>query len=130
MKKILYYLSPFIIVPFLAVAMEIIDDIGFIRMSPTILLIVLGVVSDVTGSLSTAKTKFDYIMTAMMPLSFFLTMFVAGFLDKDDLETRFNLDRAFETAFQPYVLIFCLTMAIIVFFASYEKIRITKIIRR
>ena len=130
MKKILYYLSPFIIVPFLAVAMEIIDDIGFIRMSPTILLIVLGVVSDVTGSLSTAKTKFDYIMTALMPLSFFLTMFVEGFLDKDDLETRFNFGRAFEAAFQPYVLIFCLTMAIIVFFASYKKIRITKIIRR
>ena len=130
MKKTLYYLSPFIVVSFLAVSMELMDNIGIIKMSYIPLLIAFVVISAMIGGLSPSKNNFDYIMTARMPLSIFFTMFVAGFLDKDDLETRFNLDRAVDAAFQPFALILYLIIAIIVFLASFKKIRIPKFIRR
>ena len=61
--------------------------------------------SFIMGLLSPTQEKFDYVMAVIMPLSLFCCMFIAGFLDKDDLETMFNIDEAFETALQPFCLI-------------------------
>jgi hypothetical protein len=52
--------------------------------------------------------------------------FAAGFFDKDDLETRFYFDRAIDAAFQPFVLVLYIIMALVSFLTSFKKIRIIK----
>lgn len=129
MKKILYYLSPFIIIPLLAFFMEVFDNVGFIKMSPLSLFITFIVVSAIIGNLTPAKTKFDYVMTALMPFALFCTMFVAGFLDKCDLETRFHFDRAVDAATQAPVVALYLILALTTFLASFKTVRIINIVK-
>ena len=50
-------------------------------------------------------------------------MFVVGFLDKSDLETRFHLYKAVNAAFQPIALLLYLLMAIVTFLASFKRLR-------
>ena len=126
MKKVLYYLSPFVIIPFLAISMESIDNIGLIKLSPIIVFVVFIAVSAIIGNITPIKNKSDYVITAFMPFALFLTTFVIGFLEKDDLETRFNLDKAIEAAFQPLFLVLYVIMGLITLLASSKKIRIIK----
>ena len=126
MKKKIYYASPFIIISVLVLTMDFLHKIGLIEWSPYILFASLILTSIIFGNLSPTNKKFDYVMTAIVPLSFFLLMFVVGFLDKDDLETRFHLYKAFRAAFQPSCLLKYLIMALTTFLASFKPIRIIK----
>ena len=126
MKKKIYYASPFIIISVLLLTTDFLHKIGLIKMSPYISTALLILTSIVLGNLSPTNKKFDYLMTAIVPLSFFILMFVVGFLDKSDLETRFHLYKAFRAAFQPWVLFDCLAMALTTFLASFKPIRIIK----
>ena len=107
--------------------MDFLYKIDLIELSPYILFASLILTSIIFGNLSPTNKKFDYLMTAIVPLSFFLLMFVVGFLDKNDLETRFHLYKAFRAAFQPWVLFDCLAMALTTFLASFKPIRIIKL---
>lgn len=123
MKKKLYYAMPFIIIPLLILICEWLDNSENLSMSPYIFGAALLVASAVLGFFSPTDRKFDYIMTMLVPLSFFCCMFVGGFLSKSDLETRFHLHIAIDTAFQPVVLLLYLLMAIITFFGSFKLLR-------
>ena len=84
----------------------------------------------VIGNLSPTHKKFDYVMTVIMPLAFFCFMFISGFLDKDDLERRFNLDRAFLCVSQSWALRAYFVMALTTFLASFKPIRIIGIVKK
>ena len=123
MKKIIYYILPFIIIPITILLCEHIDN------STTISMSLFGIIapillSFIMGILSPTHNKFDYILTVIMPLSLFCFMFIGGFFDKSDLGTMFHLDRAFKTALQPTCLIEYCCMAISAFLLSYKKSRI------
>ena len=122
MRKIFYYISPFIIIPVVLLSCEYIDNVTTIPMFPWFIIIPI-FISCIMGILSSTHNKFDYIMTVLMPLSLFCFMFIGGFFDKSDLETMFHLDRAFEVALQPICLIeyFCITIA--TFLSSHKKLR-------
>ena len=122
MKK-LFYAIPFVAVPLFLLLFEMLNKAKLLQMSPYILIAVLALFSLVMGFFSTTRKTFDYLLTAIMPLSLFCCMFVAGFLDKCDLETRFNLYKAVNTAFQPIILLICLLMAIVTFLASFKRFR-------
>ena len=123
MKQKLYYAIPFAAVPLLLLLCEVLDNMNLLQMSPYILGAVLLLFSVAMGFFSTTRRIFDYLLTAIMPLSLFCCMFVVGFLDKSDLETRFHLYKAVNTAFQPIALLLYLLMAIVTFLASFKRLR-------
>jgi hypothetical protein len=123
MKQKLYYAIPFAAVPLLLLLCEVLDNMNLLQMSPYILGAMLLLFSVAMGFFSTTHRTFDYLLTAIMPLSLFCCMFVGGFLDKSDLETRFHLYKAVNAAFQPIALLLYLLMAIVTFLASFKRLR-------
>ena len=123
MKKKLYYVMPFVAVPLLLLLCELLDNTKLLQMSPYILSTLLLLFSLVIGFFSATHRTFDYLLTAIVPISLFCSMFIAGFLDKDDLETRFHLYKAVNAAFQPIVLQLYFLMAIVTFLASFKSFR-------
>lgn len=123
MKQKLYYVVPFAAVPLLLLLCEVLDNMKLLQMSPYILGAVLLLFSVALGIFSTTHRTFDYLLTAIMPISLFCCMFVGGFLDKSDLETRFHLYRAVNVAFQPIALLLYFLMAIVTFLASFKRFR-------
>ena len=123
MKQKLYYAIPFATVPLLLLLCEVLDNMKLLQMSPYILGAVLLLFSVALGIFSTTHRTFDYLLTAIMPISLFCYMFVGGFLDKNDLETRFHLYRAVNVAFQPIALLLYFLMAIVTFLASFKRFR-------
>ena len=124
MKKTVYYVTPFVIVPVLMLLLEFLDD-NLLRMSPYVLGGLLFLASAVIGNLTPTHKSFDCIMTAIMPLSLFCLMFVVGLVDGDP-GPAFDLQKAFEVAFAPMALVLYFIMAITTFFASFRGHRITK----
>ena len=123
MKKKLYYVIPFVAVPLLLSLCELLDNRNLLQMSPYILSALLLLFSVTMGFFSITHRTFDYLLTAIMPLSLFCCMFVAGFLDKSDLKTRFHLYKAVNAAFQPIALQLYFLMAIVTFLASFKSFR-------
>ena len=130
MKKVIYYSSPFIVFPIIFILLEILDDSRILELSPLIMFAVILVTTAIIGNLSPSDRLFDLIITIILPLSLICTMLIAGFLDKDDMETRFHIDRALEAAFQPLYLQLCLISLLTAFLFSFKKIRLIKILKR
>lgn len=122
-KKGLYYAAPFLLVPVLLLLCEWTDDAGIVRMSPYILGMVLVLLSAAAGWFSPAQGRFDAVLTAVMPLSLFVCMWIGGFLDRGDLGSRFHLYRGFAVAFQPVALILYALMALAALGASWAHFR-------
>ena len=123
MKKKLYYVIPFIVVPILMLLCEIFDNAELLNMNTYVLCGVLALSSAVFGFLSPSNKSMDYLLTLIMPLSLFCTMFVCGFLSKSDLGSRFHIYRAVDVAVQPIALILYFAMAIIASVASLKYFR-------
>ena len=123
MKQKLYYAIPFAAIPLLLLLCVVLDNMKLLQMSPYILGAVLLLLSMAMGFFSTTHRTFDYLLTAIMPLSLFCCMFVVGFLAKGDLETRFHLYKAINAAFQPIALLLYLLMAVVTFLASFKRFR-------
>ena len=119
MKRKWMYFLPFTVIPCAMLALELLDDSGALRMSPYILGGVLLLLSAMAGFLSPAGRACDYIMTGLVPLAFFCTMFVAGFFDPDDLGSRFHIDRAISASLQPICIVLYILMAGVTLGASF-----------
>ena len=126
MKKKLYYVLPFVAVPLLLLICDMLDNMNILQMSSYIGTAVLLFFSVVMGFFSTTNKTFDYLLTAIMPLSFFCCMFFLGFLEENDVVTRFSLYKAVEVAFQPIALQLYFLMAITTFLASFKRFRNVK----
>lgn len=96
-------------------------------MSPYLIISVLILFSAAMGIFSPDDKKFDYLITIITPLSYLCLMLIAGFLDKNDMGTRFIIDRALSCAFQPMCLIVYFIMGLTTFLSSYKKIKIARI---
>ncbi len=129
MKKTIYYVCPFIIIPCLCLLCEFLNKRDVLQMNPYIFFAELFIISVIIGNLSPTHRRFDYIMTIIMPLSLFISMFIGGFIDETDLGGRFYMYRAFEVAFQPLALMLYFMMGLTTFFASYKSFRIINIIK-
>lgn len=122
-KRGLYYGAPFLLVPGVLLLCEWLDDAGIVKMSPYILGIVLVLLSAAAGWFSPAVGRFDAAVTAVMPLSLFVCMWIGGFLDRGDLGSRFHLYRALAVAFQPIALVLYALMALAALGASAAHFR-------
>ena len=130
MKKVIYYSSPFIAFPIIFILLEILDDSRILELSPLIMFAVILVTAAIISNFSPSDRLFDLIITIIIPLSLICTMLIAGFLDKDDMETIFHIDRALEAAFQPLYLQLCLISLLTAFLFSFKKTRLIKVLRR
>lgn len=129
MKKTLYYISPFIILPIIISAFTLLDKTGIISANVMIIFtcITLFLFSAVVGNLSSANRNFDYIMTAIIPLSFFLALFIALFFDEGcDGKPQFLINHALNMEYYKPWLPIVLSMAIVTFVASFKPIRVLK----
>lgn len=122
-KKGLYYAALFLLVPGVLLLCEWMDDAGVVKMSPYIPGTVLLLLSAAAGWFSPAEGRFDAAVTAVMPLSLFVCMWIGGFLDRGDLGSRFRIDRAFAVAFQPIALVLYALMAMAALGASWAHFR-------
>ena len=122
MKK-RYYGFAFAAVALVLVALELVDNWTELPVYPWLLMGGLGLVSAAAGFFSTSRRRFDLGVTLLMPFALFCCMFVAGFLDKDDLETRFHLYKAVGAAFQPVAWQLYALMAAAAFAASFKPLR-------
>lgn len=123
MKKKLYYVIPFVAFPILLLLCDVLDNKKLLQMNPYIISAVLLLFSAAMGFFSTTNKTFDYLLTAIMPLSFFCCMFVLGFFDMNDAQTIFSLHKAVKAAFQPIALQLYFLIGITTFLASFKRFR-------
>ena len=71
MKKKLYYAIPFVAFPILLLLCDELNNKKLLQMNPYIISAVLLLFSVAMGFFSTTNKTFDYLLTAIMPLSFF-----------------------------------------------------------
>ena len=123
MKKQLYYMLPFVVIPVLMLFCEMLDNTELLKMKPYIMGTFLLISSAFFGFFSPSYRNIDYLITLVMPLSMFCFMFIVGFFDESDLGTRFHLSQAISVSFQPIALGLYVAMAIITFIASLKFFR-------
>ena len=122
MKKFLYYIMPFIVTPALMMVCSVFDKWGLLPSSFLLLAVVCIITSAVFGFFSPTNKKVDYLMTFIMPISLFVSMFAVGFWGKWD-HSRFHLEFALEVSLQHFALISYCLVAIVTFIASYKGFR-------
>lgn len=128
MKKRMYYVVSFMLIPTLLLLCELLDNTRLLDMSSYVVVAILGLACIAMGIISPTNKKFDYVLAVIMPMSLFFTMMVVGFLNRGDLGTLgLSITDAFETALQPGCLIAYSVMAIMIFLASFRAIRHIKI---
>ena len=125
LKKTLYYLSPFIIVPVWGLLIDLIDQWG-LSIIPYVYIGGLLLLSTLIGGFTPAKEKVDLRITFFVPLSFFLTMFIGCFFDTGTCsgEPRLDLVDAFVMSIRVWYIY--VLMALITFLISFIKSRIFK----
>ena len=124
LKKIMYYISPFIFIPCLCLLLGWMSVEGLININVYGFGVLLFIISAVIGNLSPNDKKFDYLITLLVPLALFLTMFFAGFLDTSEFHSGHDFERGWECAVQ--IPVMYLITAAATFGASFGPIRILR----
>ena len=129
MKKKIYYASPLVMFPIIYLIINFLDEMDIIN--PNILVILTCIVfflfSALVGSLSITNKKFDYLMTAIIPFSLLLTLFVCLFFDEGcDGTPQLSIHHALNMEYYKIWLPIVAIMAVTTFVASFKPIRISK----
>ena len=122
----MYYISPFIFIPCICLLIDWLAVSGLININGYVFCGVLFIVAAIIGNLSVNDKKFDCLITALVPLALFLTMFFAGFLDTAEFHSGHDFERGLKVAFQSTALIMYLVTASAAFAASFKPIRILR----
>lgn len=129
MKKVIYYASPFVLFPIVFSAVTLLDgkDIVSSEILAVFSYSLFFIATALLGSLSLTNKKFDYIMTAIVPLSIFLSLFITLFFDEGcDGRPQLSLDHALNMEYYKVWLPIVAIMMVITFFASFKPIRVSK----
>ena len=130
MKKI-YYVIPLFVFPliFLAVELEkellrdlIYENNNILRISLRVMCFVFAAIM---GSMSKTSKLFDLKITASLPLSFLLTLFVIFHFDNGCEGLRFSIIHAFTLEYYILYLPMIAVMTAITFLASFKPIRLS-----
>ena len=120
MKKIAYYISPFVIFTILFLltpllnSTEILEFIVFA--SPFLFAAVLGIISP-------SRAKFDYLITIIVPVSAFFALFIALFFDEGcDGTPQLSLSHALNIEYYRSWLPMALVVTVIAFVFSFKPI--------
>ena len=131
MKKVLYYISPFIFFSLIYIADDLVRTIDFFYKHYEIVAILLIIMellfTALIGSLSTSNKKFDYPMTLILPFSYVLSLFLALFCEEIYDCVRFSIHHALNIEYYKAHLPMIIALTAIVFSFSFKPIRLSKI---
>ena len=125
MKKAVYYVSPFVIIPIIFLITTLLESVEMLNLiAPYFVFASLFLFAVLIGTISQAKSKFDYIITAFIPLSVFLALFVALLFDEGyDGSSRFSLSHALNIEYYRIWLPIAIIMMVVTFVFSFKPIR-------
>ena len=133
MKRIIYYASPFVFFLIFWGVLTLLDGIDIINSNvlAVFLFVIFFATTAFLGSLSLTTKKFDYLMTAIVPISFLLTLFVALFFDEGcDGTPQLSIHHALNMEYYKVWLPIIAIMTVVTFIASFNPIRISKMLRQ
>ena len=121
MKKIAYYISPFVFFTILFLLTPLFDwteILEFIAFASLFLF------AAVLGIISPSRAKFDYLITIIVPVSAFFALFIALFFDEGcDGTPQLSLNHALNIGYYRAWLPTALVMTVITFVFSFKPIR-------
>ena len=121
MKKIAYYISPFVILTFLFLLATLLDSTEILEF---IVFASLFLFAAVIGIISPSRAKFDYLITIIVPVSAFFALFIALFFDEGcDGTPQLSLSHALNIEYYRAWLPMVLVMTVIAFVFSFKPIR-------
>ena len=125
MKKAIYYVSPFVIIPIIFLITNLLESVEMLNpIAPYFVFASLFLFTVLIGTISQSKLKFDYIITAFIPLSVFLALFVSLLFDEGcDGMPQFSLHHALNIEYYRSWLPIALAMMAITFVFSFKPIR-------
>lgn len=125
MKKAMYYVSPFVIAPVIYLTLTAFEGMEVLKsIAPYVLFAALFLFSVALGILSPTENKFDYIMTAAVPVSLLSSLFIALLLDEGcDGMPQFSIHHALNIEYYNAWLPIALVMTVITFVVSFKPLR-------
>ncbi len=129
MKKAIYYVAPFVMLPIFFWFFIWLGDTNIIKPNVLITLtyILFFLFSALMGSLSCSDKKFDYRMTAIVPVSLFVALFTGLFFDEGcDGNAQLSIHHALNMAYYCSWLPIAIGMMITTFVFSFKPIRVSK----
>ena len=120
MKKIAYYISPFVIFTILFLLPTLLDSTEILEF---IVFASLFLFAAVLRIISPSKTRFDYLITIIVPVSVFFALFILLFFDEGcDGTPQLSLSHALNIAYYRSWLPIALVMTVIAFVFSFKPI--------
>ena len=132
MKKIIYYIAPFVVFPLLVLLINFLDSVEMqSNIWRALTLILFFLFAALMGTLSPTEKKFDYLMTLLIPAAFLCTLFVSLYFDEGcdglpQLSLHHALNMHYYRVWLPYVAI----MTGITFVTSFKPIRVSNMRKR
>ena len=125
MKKAAYYISPFVILPIVFLIASLLERAeAFVAIVPWLIFTTLFLFAVVIGTLSQSKAKFDYVMTALIPLSVFFALFIALLFDEGcDGMPQLSVSHALNLEYYRIWLPTALVVTAVSFVFSFNPIR-------
>ena len=125
MKKTIYYFSPFVIIPIIFLIATLLESVEILKpTAPFFLFTALFIFSLAIGVLSPTKTTFDYAITAIIPCSVLLSLFVGLLFDEGcDGKPQLSLSHALNMEYYKVWLPIVLTIMLIMFITSFKPVR-------
>ena len=121
MKKIAYYISPFVIFTILFLLSTLFDSSEILEF---IVFASLFLFAAVLGIISPSKTRFDYLITIIVPVSVFFALFISLFFDEGcDGTPQLSLNHALNIEYYRSWFPMALVMTVIAFVFSFKPIR-------
>ena len=125
MKKAIYYFSPFVIIPIVFLITTLLESAEELNsIAPYFVFASLFLFAVLIGTMSQSKLKFDYIITAFIPLSVFLALFVSLLFDDGcDGTPQLSLSHALNVGYYRAWLPIAIIMMVVTFVFSFKPIR-------
>lgn len=121
----MHYFSPIVVTPMIFLTATLLENTETLEpVVPFVLFPALLLLAVVVGVLSPLKTKFDYIMTAIVPISVFFSLFIGLFFCEGcDGAPQLSLNHAFNMEYYRSWLPIALVLMILTFIFSFRPIR-------
>ena len=125
MKKAMRYFSPLVVTPMIFLIATLLENAEASEpIVPFVLFPALLLLAVAAGILSPLKTRFDYIMTALVPISVFFSLFICLFFDEGCGGTaQLSFNHALNIEYYRSWLPIALAMTVITFIFSFNPIR-------
>ena len=121
MKKLAYYISPFVIFTILFLLTTLLDSTEILEF---IMIASLFLFAAVLGIISPLRARFDYLITIIVPVSVFFALFISLFFDEGcDGTPQLSFSHALNIEYYRSWLPMALVMTIIAFVFSFKPIR-------